>query len=71
LADVLLRLATRDREGLRIRNLSQADLAHMIGASRESVSRALGRWEREDIVRSGQRWVEIREEDALRSVARS
>jgi CRP-like cAMP-binding protein len=71
LADVLLRLASRDREGLRIRNLSQADLAHMIGASRESVSRALGRWEREDIVRSGQRWVEIREEDALRSLARS
>jgi CRP-like cAMP-binding protein len=71
LADVLLQLASRDREGLRIRNLSQADLAHMIGASRESVSRAIGRWEREDIVRSGQRWVEIREEDALRTVARS
>jgi CRP-like cAMP-binding protein len=67
----LLQLASRDREGLRIRNLSQADLAHMIGASRESVSRALGRWEREDIVRSGQRWVEICEEDALRTVARS
>jgi CRP-like cAMP-binding protein len=71
LAEMLLQLASRDGEGFRVRNLSQADLAHMIGASRESVSRALGRWERKQIVRSGQRWVEIREEDALRSVARS
>ena len=71
LADILLRLASRDRDGFRVRNLSQADLAHMIGASRESVSRALNRWEREAIVRSGQRWVEIRDENALRAVARS
>jgi CRP/FNR family transcriptional regulator len=70
LADLLLRLASRDSEGLRVRNLSQADLAHMIGASRESVSRVFGRWERRQIIRSGQRWVEIREEDALRTVAR-
>jgi CRP-like cAMP-binding protein len=69
LADMLLQLASRDREGLRVRNLSQADLARMIGASRESVSRTLGRWERDDIVRSGQRWVEIREENALRTSA--
>jgi CRP-like cAMP-binding protein len=71
LADMLLQLASRDREGLRVRNLSQADLAHMIGASRESVSRALGRWEREEIIRSGQRWVEIRDEESIRAVARS
>ncbi len=40
-------------------------------ASQESVSRALGRWEREDMVRSGRRSVEIREEDRLSAVARS
>jgi len=43
----------------------------MIGASRETVSRALGRWEREGTIRSGQRWVEIIDEDALRSIASS
>ena len=71
LAEMLLQLASGDGDALRVRNLSQADLAHMIGASRESVSRALNRWEREAIVRSGQRWVEIRDENALRAVARS
>ena len=69
LADILLRLAGRDKDVLRLRNLSQADLARMIGASRESVSRTLGRWERAGSVRSGQRWVEILDEDALRSIA--
>ncbi len=69
LAGLLLRLASRGREGLRIRGQSQADLARMIGASRESVSRALGRWERDGIVASGQRWVEIRDEVALRAAA--
>jgi CRP/FNR family transcriptional regulator, cyclic AMP receptor protein len=71
LADMLLQSASRDRDGFRVRNLSQADLAHMIGASRESVSRALSRWEREGKIRSGQRWVEILNEDELQLVARS
>lgn len=71
LADMLLRLANRDKRGLCVRNLSQADLARMIGASRESVSRALGRWERDGTIRSGQRWVEVRDEEALRAVARA
>ena len=71
LAGMLLRLANRDKHGLCVRNLSQADLARMIGASRESVSRALGRWERDGTIRSRQRWVEVRDEEALRAVARA
>jgi CRP-like cAMP-binding protein len=71
LADMLLRLAGREKDTLRVRNLSQADLARMIGASRESVSRALSRWERDTTIRSGQRWVEILDEGALRAIASS
>jgi CRP/FNR family cyclic AMP-dependent transcriptional regulator len=69
LADLLLRLADRDEGHLRIRNLSQADLARMIGASREGVSRALARWEREGKIVAGQRSVEVKDETALRAVA--
>lgn len=71
LADLLLRLADRERDPARVRDLSQTDLARMIGASRESVSRALGRWERDRAVAIGQRSVEILDEDALRAVANS
>ena len=69
LAGLLLSLATRDRGTLRLNNLSQSDLARMIGASRESVSRAIGRWEREGAVVSGQRSVEVRDETALQRIA--
>jgi len=71
LADLLLRLADREREPVRVRDLSQTDLARMIGASRESVSRALGRWERQHAVAIGQRSVDILDEDALRAVSNS
>jgi len=71
LADMLLRLAARENGALGVRNLSLADLARMIGASRESVSRALGRWERDRAIRSGQRWIEILDESALRAIAGS
>ncbi len=69
LADLLLRLADREKGDLRVRNLSQADLARMIGASRESVSRALARWEREGKIIAGQRSVQVRDEMALRAIA--
>ncbi|GAC1490554.1 MAG: Crp/Fnr family transcriptional regulator [Candidatus Limnocylindrales bacterium] len=69
LAGLLLSLASRDRGTLRLRNLSQSDLARMIGASRESVSRAIGRWEREGVVAAGQRSVEIRDEAAVQRIA--
>jgi CRP-like cAMP-binding protein len=71
LADMLLQVAGHDRDGYRVRSLSQADLAHMIGASRESVSRALNRWERDGTIRSGQRWIEILDEQRLQVIAHS
>lgn len=41
----------------------------MIGASRESVSRALARWEREGKIVAGQRSIQVKDEMALRAVA--
>ncbi|HEX9436503.1 MAG TPA: Crp/Fnr family transcriptional regulator [Candidatus Limnocylindria bacterium] len=66
LADLLLRMADRGVSPSRIRGLAQSDMARMIGASRESVSRLLASWERAGVVRGGQREVEILDEEALR-----
>ncbi|MGH2450403.1 MAG: Crp/Fnr family transcriptional regulator [Candidatus Limnocylindria bacterium] len=71
LADLLLRSARRETTGrLELRGLPQSDLARMIGASRETVSRLIAAWEREGIVRGGQRRVEILDEDRLSAIAR-
>jgi CRP/FNR family cyclic AMP-dependent transcriptional regulator len=66
LVELVLALARRDGGRYEIRDLSQADLARMIGASRESVSRLLAAWERDGLVRGGQRFVEIVDEPELR-----
>ncbi len=66
LADLLLRLARRERGAVEVRDLSQADLARMIGASRESVSRLIAAWERAGILRARPRRVEIVDERRLR-----
>lgn len=71
LADLLLRTAKRDGERMEVRALAQADLARMIGASRESVSRLIASWERLGILRSGQRRIEIADEERLASLART
>ncbi len=71
LADLLLRMAKRDREIPEVRALAEADLARMIGASRESVSRLVAAWERDGILRAGQRRIEILAEDRLTQMARS
>ncbi len=71
LVDLLLRLA-RDREGrLEVRGLAESDLAGMIGASRETVSRLMAKWERAGLVRRAPRRVEIVDASALRASARS
>jgi CRP-like cAMP-binding protein len=70
LADLLLRIAERNVIPSRVRGLAQADMARMIGASRESVSRALASWERAGLVRNAQRSVELVDEQALRDRAR-
>ncbi len=69
LADRLLRVARRERGSIEVRALSQSDLARMIGASRESVSRLLASWERRGILRAHPRRIEILDELALRRVA--
>lgn len=71
LADLLLRIADRATTPARVRGLAQSDMAGMIGASRESVSRWLASWERAGLVRSGQRLVELIDEEALRDRTRS
>jgi len=71
LADLLLRLADRKTRPSRVRGLAQSDMASMIGASRESVSRQLASWERAGLVRSGQRAVELLDEDVLRDRSRA
>jgi len=71
LADLLLRVARRDDGRLEVRGVAQADLAKMIGASRESVSRQIAAWEREGILRGGQRRVQIIDETRLTERARS
>jgi len=71
LADFLLRLADRSSGEARVRDLSQAQLARMLGVSRESVSRAMAEWERQGYLRTGQRSVAIKDELALRAASHS
>lgn len=70
LADLLLRMARREGGRSELGGLAQADLARMIGASRESVSRLVALWEREGIVRGGPRRIEIVDEERLTAIAR-
>jgi CRP-like cAMP-binding protein len=48
--------------------LTRDDLAAMTGAVTETVSRVLSRWRREGLVRTGRRWVAIRDVEALQRV---
>lgn len=66
LAALVLQLAECDDHGF-VRDLSQADLARMIGASRESVSRAMTTWERDGLIRTRHRTVQVADVDGLRS----
>jgi len=49
--------------------LTQHDLAGLVGASRESISRALGRLASDGLVESGRGWVRIRDREGLKRVA--
>ncbi|HZP94977.1 MAG TPA: Crp/Fnr family transcriptional regulator [Candidatus Limnocylindria bacterium] len=71
LADLLLRMADRSVTPSRIRSISQADLARMIGASRESVSRLIAMWERDGLLRTRPRLTELLDEDGLRDRTRA
>ena len=69
LAELLLRIARRDGAGAEVRGMSQDDIARMIGSSRESVSRLIAEWERDGIVRSRPRLIELANEAELRRLA--
>jgi CRP-like cAMP-binding protein len=66
LAALLLRMARRDGSRAEVRGMSQEDLARMIGGSRESVSRLIAEWERDGIVSSRPRLIELANETELR-----
>jgi CRP-like cAMP-binding protein len=66
LAELLLRIARRERGTVEVRELSEADLARMVGASRETVSRLIAGWERDGLVRAYPRRIEIVDERRLR-----
>ncbi len=69
LAALLLQLAGSD-PSMQVRGLSQADMARLIGASRESVSRLLTAWERAGLVRTRHRTLEVANEAGLRARVR-
>jgi CRP/FNR family transcriptional regulator, cyclic AMP receptor protein len=58
-----------DRQGAISLPLSQSELAGLIGASRESVARALAELRRRDLVATGRRAISIRDAAALRRYA--
>ncbi|HEV8535957.1 MAG TPA: Crp/Fnr family transcriptional regulator [Candidatus Limnocylindria bacterium] len=69
LAELLLRVAKGAGGTPVVDGMSQADLASMIGTSRETVSRLIAEWERKGIVRNRPRLIEVADEPALRRLA--
>lgn len=73
-ASVLLELAdklgVRRRTGVLVQTpLSREDLADLVGARTETVSRLLSRWRRQGLVETGRRWVAVVDPDALAEFA--
>lgn len=74
IALTLLRLAERvgepAAEGTLIQTpLSQQDIAAMVGATQETVSRTMAGFRRRGLIDSGRQWVLIRDESALQAIA--
>lgn len=67
LVDLVVGLADRGKTPIRVGDFSQAELARMIGVSREVVSRTIAEWERRGYVSVGQRELVIKDEAGLRS----
>lgn len=76
IATVLLTLAERlgesDETGVLIQSpLPQQDLAAMVGATQETVSRVMAAFRRSELVRTGRQWVRILDADALEKITRT
>lgn len=74
IATVLLALAERlgetDEAGVLIQSpLPQQDLAAMVGATQETVSRVMASFRRSDLVRTGRQWVRVLDTRALKKIA--
>ncbi len=69
LASLVLQLADCNGDHL-VLGLSQAELARLIGASRESVSRLIAGWERDGLVRVRQRALQVTDDPGLRARVR-
>lgn len=74
IALTLLKLAERIGEstgdGILIQTpLSQQDIAAMVGATQETVSRTMAGFRRRGLIDSGRQWVLIRDESALQAIA--
>ena len=70
LASLVLQLADCNGDHL-VMGLSQAELARLIGASRERVSRLIAAWERDGLVRTRQRALQVTSDAGLRARVRS
>ncbi len=63
------RLGEKTGQGILIQvPLPQQDLAAMVGATPETVSRVMARMKREGLVDSGRQWVRILDQDGLRAI---
>ncbi|MEL7255485.1 MAG: Crp/Fnr family transcriptional regulator [Pseudomonadota bacterium] len=69
LARRLLRLATVTEGGPRCLRLSHSELADLVGASREAVSKALSSWKKQGYLHTGRGSIELLDEAGLRSIA--
>ncbi len=69
LARKMLRLATFTEDGHRFLRLSHSELADLVGASREAVSKALSNWNKQGLLQTGRGSIELLNEDELRDIA--
>ena len=69
LARKVLRLASRSDGGKPRLKLSHSELADLVGASREAVSKALSGWKKEGLLQTGRGSVEVLNEAMLRNIA--
>lgn len=69
LARKLLRLATTEPDGTRCLRLSHSELADLVGASREAVSKALSAWKKQGLLQTGRGSIELISEGELRDIA--
>ena len=70
LAKLAERLGDADSQGVLIRSpLSRQDLAAMIGATPETVSRVMADLKREGLIDTGRQWVRILQPEQLRALA--